>query len=170
MPVTNSSVNCWWRLVSLIGLVYLQLSLKTSQSFTYSCQSRYFINSSNLWQLSVKKKDGENKHRSYLNINMKRTRRAKKVATLSMVRSITTSCLRSAGMKRTSFSILSRRKVRSTERPLAPPWASSTMLKYVKYSHVTEYVRYSHEIEYVRYLHVTEYVRYLHEMQCEVFT
>ena len=50
-------------------------------------------------------------------MKMKSMRSMQKVATLSMVFISTTSCLRSAGMKRTSFRTLSRRKVRSTERP-----------------------------------------------------
>lgn len=44
----------------------------------------------------------------------------KKIATLSIVRSITNNCLRKFGIKRTNFNILSRRKVRKTERPESP--------------------------------------------------
>lgn len=66
---------------------------------------------------------------------MKSTKREKNTATLSMVRSITKSCRRRLGKNRTSFKILSRRKVRKTLRPELPPrssknaWQSSTTLK-----------------------------------------
>lgn len=53
----------------------------------------------------------------HLNIKMKSMRSMQKVATLSIVFINTTSWRRSAGMKRTSFSTLRRRKVLSTERP-----------------------------------------------------
>lgn len=72
---------------------------------------------------------------TYLNIKMKSTKREKNTATLSMVRSITKSCLRRLGRNRTSFRILSRRKVRRTLRPELPPrssrtaWHSSTTLE-----------------------------------------
>lgn len=52
---------------------------------------------------------------------MNKTKSAKKVATLSMVRNMTTSCLLRAGMNRTNFRILNRRNVRSTDKPLVPP-------------------------------------------------
>lgn len=67
-------------------------------------------------------------------MKIKSTRRAKKTATLSIVRSITTSWRRRFGMKRTSFKMRSSRKVRNTDRPeLASPsplrpWNSSTRL------------------------------------------
>lgn len=54
---------------------------------------------------------------TYLNMNIKRMRREKNMATLSIVRSITKSCRRSWGMKRTSLRMRSSRKVRSTDRP-----------------------------------------------------
>lgn len=72
---------------------------------------------------------------TYLNIKMKSTKREKNTATLSMVRSITNSCRRRLGRKRTNFRILRRRKVRKTLRPELPPrsstnaWQSSTTLK-----------------------------------------
>lgn len=44
-------------------------------------------------------------------------RREKNMATLSIVRSMTKSCRRSWGMKRTSLRMRSSRKVRSTDRP-----------------------------------------------------
>jgi len=72
---------------------------------------------------------------TYLNIKMNSTKREKNTATLSMVRSITKSCRRKFGRNRTSFRILSSRKVRSTLRPELPPrsstnaWQSSTTLK-----------------------------------------
>lgn len=59
---------------------------------------------------------------------MNRTRRAKNVATLSIVRNITTSCLRKAGKKRTNFRIRNKRKVLKTERPLAPPCCSNSTI------------------------------------------
>lgn len=67
---------------------------------------------------------------------MNSIRSEKKIATLSIVRSITNSCLLRFGINRTNFKILSRRKVRSTdnpELPLAPSpstqaWQSSTAL------------------------------------------
>lgn len=62
-------------------------------------------------------------------MNIKRRRRAKKVATLSIVRSMTTNWRRSAGKKRTSLRIRNKRNVRRTDSPLAPPWASSTILQ-----------------------------------------
>ena len=51
----------------------------------------------------------------YLNIKMNRIKSEKKVATLSIVLSITTNCLLSAGMKRMSFNIRNKRNVRNTE-------------------------------------------------------
>lgn len=65
----------------------------------------------------------------HLNMKMNRTRRAKKVATLSIVRSMTMSWYLSAGMKRTNFSIRRRRNVRSTDRPPVPPCINSTRLQ-----------------------------------------
>lgn len=53
-------------------------------------------------------------------MKIKRIRSEKKIATLSMVRSMTKSCLRKFGMKRTSFRILNSLKVRKTERPESP--------------------------------------------------
>jgi len=66
---------------------------------------------------------------------MNSTKREKNTATLSMVRSITKSCRRRFGRNRTSFRILSSRKVRNTLRPELPPrsstnaWQSSTTLE-----------------------------------------
>lgn len=67
---------------------------------------------------------------------MKRTNNEKNTATLSIVRSITNSCLRRLGMNRTNFSIRSSRNVRNTDNPellaksLSCPrlWASSNAL------------------------------------------
>ena len=53
----------------------------------------------------------------YLNMKIKRTSNEKKMATLSMVRSITNNCLLSCGMNRTNFRILNKRNVLNTERP-----------------------------------------------------
>lgn len=74
---------------------------------------------------------------TYLKMKMKRIKREKKIATLSMVRSMTKSCRRRFGMNRTSLRIRSKRKVRKTdspELPLAPSpptnaWHNSTALK-----------------------------------------
>lgn len=72
---------------------------------------------------------------AYLKMKIKRTRREKKTATLSIVRNMTTNCLRRLGMKRTNFRIRRRRKVRSTLRPELPSrspvkvCASSNILK-----------------------------------------
>lgn len=63
---------------------------------------------------------------------MKRTSRAKNVATLSIVLSITTSCRLRAGKNLTNLRIRRSRNVRRTDSPLAPPWASSTMLWVMK--------------------------------------
>ena len=49
---------------------------------------------------------------------MNSIRRAKNTATLSIVRSMTTSCLLRFGRNLTSFKILNSRNVLSTERPL----------------------------------------------------
>jgi hypothetical protein len=57
------------------------------------------------------------KENPYLKMKIKSMRSPKNTATLSMVRSITTSCLRRFGRKRTSFKILNSRNVRRTERP-----------------------------------------------------
>lgn len=54
---------------------------------------------------------------AHLKMKMKSMSSMQKVATLSMVFMSTTSWRRSAGMKRTSFSTRSSRKVRSTDRP-----------------------------------------------------
>ncbi len=54
---------------------------------------------------------------THLKMKMKSISSMQNVATLSMVFIRTTSCLRSAGMNRTSFRTRSKRKVRSTERP-----------------------------------------------------
>lgn len=56
--------------------------------------------------------------KAYLNININKQRSEKNVATLSMVLSMTISCLRNAGMKRTSFSMRSKRNVLNTDTPL----------------------------------------------------
>lgn len=63
---------------------------------------------------------GGNCH-TYLKIKINNIKSAKKTATLSIVLSIITSCLRRAGMKRTNFNIRNNRKVRNTDRPLLPP-------------------------------------------------
>ena len=68
------------------------------------------------------------KTRTYLNIKMKSSRRRKKLATLSNVRSKTTNCLLKAGMNRTSLRIRNNRNVRNTDNPVVPPWATSNML------------------------------------------
>lgn len=53
-------------------------------------------------------------------MNMKRTSREKKTATLSMVRNITNSWRRRLGMNRTNFSIRRSRNVRKTDNPELP--------------------------------------------------
>lgn len=77
-----------------------------------------------IFRLTIKRKS----YQTHLNMKINKTNKAKKVATLSIVLSITTSCLRSAGMKRTSLSIRSSRKVRRTERPLAPPCCVNSII------------------------------------------
>lgn len=49
---------------------------------------------------------------------MNKQRREKNVATLSIVLSITISCLLKAGIKRTNLRIRSNRNVRNTDTPL----------------------------------------------------
>lgn len=66
---------------------------------------------------------------------MKRISSEKKMATLSIVRSITNNCRRKFGMNRTSFRMRNKRKVRSTLSPELPSpipknsWASSNTLR-----------------------------------------
>ena len=65
---------------------------------------------------------------AHLKMKMKSMSSMQKVATLSMVFMSTTSWRRSAGMKRTSFSTRSSRKVRSTDSPpSACPMISQTL-------------------------------------------
>ena len=66
---------------------------------------------------------------------MNKTSKAKKTATLSIVRSMTSNWRRRFGMNRTSLSIRNNRKVLNTDKPelLSPPsvnkpWNSSTKL------------------------------------------
>ena len=66
--------------------------------------------------------------RAHLKMKMKSMSSMQKVATLSMVFMSTTSWRRSAGMKRTSLSTRSSRKVRSTDSPpSACPMISHTL-------------------------------------------
>lgn len=65
-------------------------------------------------------------------MNIKSISSMENVATLSMVFISTTSCLLSAGRNRTSFKTLSRRKVRSTDKP---PSASPTISHTLKHTH-----------------------------------
>jgi hypothetical protein len=58
-------------------------------------------------------------------MKMNKIKREKKVATLSMVRSITISWRLSAGIKRTILSIRNKRNVRRTETPLADDFPAS---------------------------------------------
>lgn len=51
---------------------------------------------------------------------MKRTRREKNTATLSIVLSMTKSCRLKLGINRTNFSMRKSRKVRSTDSPELP--------------------------------------------------
>lgn len=70
---------------------------------------------------------GLSEQRDYLNMKMKSMSRAKKTATLSIVRSMTTSWRRRLGRNLTNLRILRRRKVRSTDMPLpsiSMPWKS----------------------------------------------
>lgn len=76
-------------------------------------------------------------HRTYLNMKMNKIRSEKNIATLSIVRSITNSCRRRFGMKRTSLRIRSSLKVLKTDNPELPldpsppmqAWHNSTALK-----------------------------------------
>ena len=68
-------------------------------------------------------------HLPHLKMKMKSMSSMQKVATLSMVFMSTTSCRRSAGMKRTSFSTRSSRKVRSTDSPPSACPTISQMLR-----------------------------------------
>lgn len=54
---------------------------------------------------------------AYLKVKMKSMSSMQNVATLSIVFISTTSCLRKAGRKRTSFRTRSRRNVRRTDKP-----------------------------------------------------
>lgn len=62
-------------------------------------------------------------------MKMKRRSKAKKTATLSMVRNMTINWRRKLGMKRTSFKMRKRRNVRKTDRPELPPSSPSNRLK-----------------------------------------
>lgn len=55
--------------------------------------------------------------RAHLKVKMKSMSSMQNVATLSIVFISTTSCLRRAGRKRTSFRTRSRRNVRRTDKP-----------------------------------------------------
>lgn len=67
--------------------------------------------------------------RLYLKMNIKSISNMQNVATLSMVFIRTTSCLLRAGRNRTSFKTLSKRKVRSTDKPpSASPTISHTLV------------------------------------------
>lgn len=59
-------------------------------------------------------------HATHLNMKMNRMSSEKKIATLSIVRSMTKSCRRRFGMNRTSLRIRSSRKVLSTDSPEFP--------------------------------------------------
>ena len=65
---------------------------------------------------------------THLKMKMNKMRSAKNTATLSTVLSMMTSCLRKAGMKRTSFRIRRSRNVLNTDNPLPLLWQSSTRL------------------------------------------
>ena len=67
--------------------------------------------------------------RAHLKMKMKSMSSMQKVATLSMVFMSTTSWRRSAGIKRTSFSTRSSRKVRSTDSPPSACPTISQMLR-----------------------------------------
>lgn len=79
-------------------------------------------------------------HMTHLNMKMNRINSEKKIATLSIVRSMTNNCRRRFGMNRTSFRILSNRNVRNTDSPEfpldpSPPtndWHNSTALEQKK--------------------------------------
>ena len=79
--------------------------------------------------------------KSYLNMNINKHKREKKVATLSIVLSMTMSCRLKAGMKRTSLSMRNKRKVLSTLTPLdvATAWLASGSLKEFSFS-ITSYM------------------------------
>ena len=76
-------------------------------------------------RLSIERERERNGFVNYLKMKMKRTSKAKKTATLSIVRNMTTNWRRRLGMKRTSFRMRKRRNVRKTDRPeppsLSPP-------------------------------------------------
>lgn len=56
----------------------------------------------------------------YLNIKIKRTRREKNTATLSIVLNMTKSCRLKFGINRTSFNMRRSRNVRNTDNPELP--------------------------------------------------
>lgn len=70
-------------------------------------------------------------------MNIKSISNMQNVATLSMVFISTTSCLLRAGRNRTSFKTLSRRNVRSTDKP---PSASPTISHTLQHTAVTSRV------------------------------
>lgn len=65
----------------------------------------------------------------YLNMKMKSRSKAKKTATLSIVRNMTINWRRKFGMKRTNFKMRKRRNVLKTERPELPPSSPSKRFK-----------------------------------------
>lgn len=81
---------------------------------------------------TVKHMREEGKSRVYLNMNMNNISNIENVATLSMVFTSTTSCLLRAGRNRTSFKTLSRRKVRSTDKPPSASPAISHTLRHTR--------------------------------------
>ena len=96
-------------------------NLKLSKNQIYG-RSKWDVLNGNAW--------------AYLKMKMNKMRREKKIATLSMVRSITKSCRRRLGIKRTNFRIRKSLKVRKTDNPelVLPPsplmnaWHNSTAL------------------------------------------
>lgn len=83
--------------------------------------------------------------RAHLNMKMNRISNEKKIATLSIVLSMTNNWRRRFGMKRTNLRIRNNRNVRSTDKPefpLAPSpptnaWHNSTALKRKKHNDET---------------------------------
>ena len=86
------------------------------------------------------------KDSTYLKMKMNRISNEKKMATLSIVRSITNSWRRKFGINLTNLRILSRRNVRRTLRPEFPSrspkndWHNSIMLKIYKNTKIRKYL------------------------------
>jgi hypothetical protein len=107
--------------------VWCSLNNTYSDFFKYS-KIFFAQNNSKNFTLNIVLRPDTVSNNIYLNININKTSKAKNVATLSIVRSITTSCRRRAGKKRTNFSILRRRNVLNTDKPLSPSCCSNSII------------------------------------------